>query len=482
MELTDAETFFSSIGGFNPTPLAEAFNFTAGSNIDVQQKTSANSFEGITAEGLAEFLGLSCIYYITTDINSDTISAKIDIRPFSMGNGNIQAKNITIGTNMRVNLDITAKETTGSMDATVIFWSIERGVAITFDDLTISFVVSDNIYKGIYTMELTVEAETTTDIATADVTVTGVLSDDDILKFNEDMEKLMSEWIDQGVYTLQLSESLVDSQSIVVSNAESRQCSESCPIITVCTTPTTTFCIDYTYAIECLENSLTCDSLSLYCNGYTVLCLQTETYCSGYEKNLPNVCKEFITECTNTVEVCDGYTLDCIGEVEGNCEIIEFVSTGECGSLDFRCNSTEVEEPQCRANCLYEKLVFEEERIRLESYQATDDATQSDLGGFRDLYELEDVIEIKSGTFTRKLDESGIGPRDIFMDLVISLPDITTDDFFETTITIAWDSYDQDVNLDSIYLKSKEAIIERSSNTMTIDLLRISPLEVFYEN
>jgi len=279
-----------------------------------------------------------------------------------------------------------------------------------------------------------------------------------------------------------MCENNLDDQETVVSQSESKQCTEPCPTEEICTSPVTSSCVDYSYGMDCIQNSTACDSVSVLCYSYTVYCLEETTYCVSYEKNMPNVCKEYKTECVSTVDTCNEWHLDCVGEQTGNCEVIDFISTGECAETAFRCEMKEVPEMQCESSCEYEKLVLEDEYKRLEYYQNISIETESELGGFRNLSDFENLIDIKRGNFELELYESGIGPGDIEFTFDLSVPDISTNTMADISITVTWNFFNSDENLDSLMYEVKKAIIDMSNSTLTYDLLEKSPLEVYLEH
>jgi hypothetical protein len=464
MNPVSSDILFETLYSTHSTQLTSGLEFL--SEILMNISTTSKDF---STKG--KFLGVLCkIKGFFTDF--DLID--LYLVPFDLGHGNILVSNET---NLVFGeLTVTPGYLSGYLSGEVSLWDIKNTLLISVNENIIEFTVTGYPFNGIFNMSIDCVVLVTSDISSSTVELTSYLSDTDTQEISVLVDSYLFEWVDKGTTTLGLSDKyMIETQGLVVP----ADC--DCEMIEICSTPMELECLEYSYDLECVQNASYCNSIKLACDSVTEYCLKSETTCSKWDKRMPNTCKTQQTVCKSQLTVCNDWDSECLQTESGSCQQYYLNSTDYCIKYEYKCNTIQLTDPECQAQCDYETTLNAQSSQNAIIYQAAYNQTQQDLQGFVTLSSLSSLFELIQVKLDRELDEI-VDSDEVRMGLKAYIYCIDTSKLEIFYTDLAWNFFDIDEVTKSVNTWARDVIVDRSAGTLDSRLKDRAPLTVFLEN
>lgn len=464
MNPVESDVVFNTLFETDETFLSSCFDFP--SVIDIYISLDWAFFE---TKGF--FLGLPS--EITGDFDENS-SINIEIFPFTLGYGNIRVFNTT--SSLEFQLSVTPGSLSGTLNGTFSLWGVTNTVVASINENTFTFPISGFFFAGVYYLNIDVEVIVSEEIQTSQVHLDSSISQLDVDNITALVQEKYFEWVMKGLITLNISESF----SVQSFPGENPEC--QCDPITRCKSPLEAYCVQYSYGVNESEYTTVCESISIFCKNTIVYCLEEETQCVEWMKNIPNTCKTEETSCISVVDICEEWEVECEGSQQGVAAVIETISTDDCFELGYRCNVTEFPDLACESKCIYDLSLYELNADRAEMYQVAFEETTEELQGFFKLDDIEIPFVLTEARLQMDLEKISTGNNELNFTVKAEIYCLDVDELEKFETVLLWNFYSAYENAERVFAWAKGVAIGRSGGTLTADLNLKAPLEVFLEN
>lgn len=466
MNPIDTNTVFKIIFKTDPTVLSECFEFMSTVHVELRGDEKKFKSQGTLFQVPGK---------IFADILESPSLMVVTLAPFYLAMGNIWVFNTT--SDLQANILVEPGYLHGNLTATVQFWDMKDELVMDLDENLLQFTITGTPFLGIFNLTVEVEIQVQVNIQNSTAIAYSEILQTDLDSLTSLVQSEFLQWVQKGMIALNISKNFADEADLSV-----QQPNCTCNKLTRCRTPLVSYCIQYSYGVECLSNSTNCESVSSTCISTTVYCLEEVTTCIEWAKNMPNTCKNYETVCIASLEVCDKWDDQCNGESQGICDSFSITGIDDCIQVAYKCNEDEFPDMECEEQCLYDNLLYEEDLKRAEMYEEAYELTVAELQGFLDLSEIEVLFVFSKAQMELALNETAIVNGDVPFGITAEIYCLDTGELESFETEILWNFFVQEIIAERVFIWAKSIMIIRSSGLLTEELNEKAPLEVFLEN
>ena len=340
-------------------------------------------------------------------------------------------------------------------------------------------------FQGLYAVGVVIVSDTWVDLRSSSYSVTGLISEDDLLRVAWSVRQDLLYWVAQGTDALTTAMNWANNATALAAVAENDECEDrQCPLSPLCKDLPDTQCVVHGRTQACSSGKPVCSTPEPTCSTYAETCIVVTTTCSDTEDD---ECVTWNTECEETMNVCTQWVQTCEESPVGSCGTYK-VSEDLDGCQEYltSCDYDPRSDSSCVSACLQSQAQSKIADTLAASYNSSMNRVNAQLTGFRTLNSLlplnnYNMYSIESISIVTSLDRPGVGENDVEVRVVYQTLSLGTLQLETVEVVINWDFQQEVLNEIRLFRAAKEYIVNSRANVLDARLTTMTPFEVLIE-
>jgi len=419
--------------------------------------------EGVfTLDGNVEFCGVpGDLDGKLSGLQSSFLAVNVTLTEFYFGNNNLRMNQ------GKALLGVSSGVSEAFIEGVINVWGIETTERIYIEE-EFYLSVAGVMYGSDYEVLLEFKAKPDLDLVNSEFECSVTISEFNLKAHEVTLQTQLKNWVESGTKVLENSEKILSEMTQDLGVLKSAQCKGPCPETPKCSSSQQQ-CISQNYNQTCLEG-VGCSNVQLTCSEYEVVCV-----------------KEVEGDCMSTVQVCKEWTSECTEE-STQCATKQ-IQPSSCEEFVDVCKYTHEPDLKCTSECEWNQLLLDLGLQEYQKYKNSNNLTQTDLEGFKEINELfkvdfsnEKIAKLYEVHGFRSLNESGISPRDFKYFVQAEVLSLESMEFVPVKYRVNWNVFQDQINQNNLFEVVKAQVINLSQGAFSSDLVNKSAYEVVQEN